>query len=289
MGVGLDYKDCIILETLFIEKNIKKTADRLFLTQPAISYRIQKLEEKFGIPIIVRGNKGIQFTPRGEFLVVRAKKIAEEIRKTIELVEEYEDGGGTIRLGATNNFSTYNLPLLLKDFRLQNPNVKIKLKTGLGMDIMQYLNNDEIHIGIESGGHRWEGEKILLREDPLVLISKEPVKVNELPSHPMITYKSNIEVQKLSNEWWQSHFSVQPNILIKTDFIEICKRMVLEGLGYAIVPNDCLDDESKMWTKELVNKQGNPLYANTWLNYRESSRNLEAVDRFIEFLLNKTK
>ena len=283
----MDHKDCVILETLFIEKNIKKTADRLFLTQPAVSYRLQRLEEEFGIPIIVRGNKGVQFTPRGELLVSRAAKIAEEMRKTIEMIEEYEEEGGTIRLGATNNFSTYNLPKLLKEFRGKYPNVKIKLKTGLGLEVVQYLNNDEIHFGIESGGYRWEGEKILLREDPLVLISKEPIKISELPSYPMVTYKSNNEVQKLINQWWQSHFSVQPNISIETDFVEICKRMVLEGLGYAIVPNDCLDGEQKMWMKELVDKQGKPLYMKTWLNYRESSRNLKLVDQFIDFILNR--
>lgn len=282
----MDHKDCMILETLFTEQNIKRTADCLFLTQPAVSYRIQKLEEQFGITIIVRGNKGIQFTPHGELLVERAKKIAEEIQKTFVMIEEFVDEGGTIRLGATNYFSTYHLPKLLRNFRDKYPNIKIKLITGLGKDIMQYLHNDEVHMGIENGRSHWDGEKILLKKDPLVLISKHPININELSEYPMITYKSNIQIQKMHNDWWQSHFSVQPNILIEADFIEVCKRMVLGGLGYAIVPNDCLDDGTKLWKMELTNKQGKPYYLESWLNYRETSRNLKYVNRFIEFLID---
>ncbi|MCZ8516665.1 LysR family transcriptional regulator [Paenibacillus filicis] len=48
----MDFKDFTVLQVLNEEKNIKKTADRLFLSQPAISYRIQQLEKELNIPIL---------------------------------------------------------------------------------------------------------------------------------------------------------------------------------------------------------------------------------------------
>ncbi|MED4225204.1 LysR family transcriptional regulator [Neobacillus cucumis] len=55
----MDFRDFDILQILFEEKNIKRAAERLYLSQLAITYRINQLERDLDIPILIRGNKGV--------------------------------------------------------------------------------------------------------------------------------------------------------------------------------------------------------------------------------------
>ena len=62
----MDEKDYELLLELYEQKNITKVAQKLFLTQPAISKRIQKMEEELQCQLFLRSKKGVLFTPAGE-------------------------------------------------------------------------------------------------------------------------------------------------------------------------------------------------------------------------------
>ena len=61
----MDEKDWLILKTLYEQSSITKTAATLFISQPALSNRLQQIEDRFGTQIVVRTKKGVQFTPEG--------------------------------------------------------------------------------------------------------------------------------------------------------------------------------------------------------------------------------
>lgn len=71
----MDTKDCTILKTLAEENNITYAARRLFMTQPALSERIKKLEKEFNCPIINRQARGVEFTYQGQRLVRYAEDL----------------------------------------------------------------------------------------------------------------------------------------------------------------------------------------------------------------------
>ena len=71
----MDEKDYELLLDLNETKNITKTASRLFLTQPAITKRIQKMEEELKCPLFLRSKKGVILTPSGESIIPYAKEI----------------------------------------------------------------------------------------------------------------------------------------------------------------------------------------------------------------------
>ncbi|MBM7650777.1 DNA-binding transcriptional LysR family regulator [Neobacillus cucumis] len=149
----MDFRDFDILQILFEEKNIKRAAERLYLSQLAITYRINKLERDLDIPILIRGNKGVQFTLQGEFLVENSKRLLHDRDSMIDQVQNLaEDVQGTLRLGVSNNFAISKFPPIIASFNKVFPKVKIQLQTGLGIEIMKLLEEGEIHIGIESAG-----------------------------------------------------------------------------------------------------------------------------------------
>ncbi len=281
----MDFKDLAILNVLYEEKNIKKAADRLFLSQPAISYRIQQLEKELGTIILIRGNKGVQFTDQGEYLVEHSKKLLMETEKMIEGLQSMnEEIQGTLKLGVSNNFSLYKLPAMLSSFMTSFPKVKIQLKTGLGHEVMRLLHEGDIHIGIESAGYRWTEQKILIDKDNLCLISRDPVTIDDLPNLPFI-YVPISAIKDVMNRWWIKRFSAPPHIIMETDYVETCKRMVLSGLGVAFVPAFCLNPQDPLHVIDLNTLSGDQLHMQSWMNYRESSMNLSIVRAFVEFVM----
>ena len=69
----MDVKDWLVLKILDEERNITKASFRLYTSQPAVTYRLKKLEEELGAELLIRLPNGISFTPQGEHLVEYAK------------------------------------------------------------------------------------------------------------------------------------------------------------------------------------------------------------------------
>ena len=77
----MEDRDWLILSILYKEKNITKTAQTLFISQPALTTRLQHIEKYFGVTIVHRTRKGVHFTSEGEFLAKAATKMLSHIRK----------------------------------------------------------------------------------------------------------------------------------------------------------------------------------------------------------------
>src|SRR5690625_1021695 len=138
-------KDWDILLTLYEEGTITKTAEKLYISQPALTYRINQLEKEFNTKIIYRGNKGVIFTKEGNYLVNYAKEMVKELRKTRDnIINMKESVQGTLRLGVSSNFALYQLPLLLEKFLAKYPKAEISLITGWSSLLLSQLQSEEV-------------------------------------------------------------------------------------------------------------------------------------------------
>ncbi|CAI9390042.1 MULTISPECIES: LysR family transcriptional regulator [Bacillaceae] len=112
----MNEKDCLLLLYLQKEQNITKAAEHLFMTQPALTYRIRQLEKEFQVEILSKNGKNIRLTPAGEHLVEYAKRILSDLRKTKEFLLNLENELiGSLKIGVNSHFGLYNLPSILKD------------------------------------------------------------------------------------------------------------------------------------------------------------------------------
>lgn len=113
----MDERDWVVLKTLYDEKNITKAAQQLFISQPALTHRLQQLEQKFRVEIVVRGRRGVQFTPQGEYLAKCAIEMLAKFQQMKENVLNMDYRvEGVLKLGDSNFFTDYKLPNLLKRF-----------------------------------------------------------------------------------------------------------------------------------------------------------------------------
>ncbi|OMP68363.1 LysR family transcriptional regulator [Domibacillus epiphyticus] len=281
----MDEKDWSILVTLYEERNITKAAHRLYISQPALTYRIQQLEKEFDTKIVSRGKKGVEFTVKGDYLVQYAKEMQMQLRKTKEhLLNMDNTVKGALRLGASGMFARYELPTLLKDFLSQYPDVEINLKTGWSADISQMLQKEEAHVGIIRGDYHWHDKKVLFHSEKICLASSTKVDFKDLPSLPRINYKTDQSLQHVIEQWWQETYTVPPLISMEVDRIDTCKQLVLNGLGYAILPEICVKKEDPLQMIPIVLPDHQYLLRNTWIFYRDVTLELVHVKAFINFL-----
>jgi DNA-binding transcriptional LysR family regulator len=281
----LDEKDWVALRLLYEEKNISRAAERLYISQPALTYRLKNIEKEFGTSIFFKIRGGIEFTSEGTHLAGYAEEMIIKLQKTKDyMLNMQNEVRGTLRLGVSSNFAQYKLPKILKKFSIKYPLVQFNVNTGWSTEIMNLLDSASVQLGILRGNYEWYGIKTLLHKERLCLISKTEVDLENLPNLPFINYKTDSSLKSLMNGWWHDRFSEPPLVTMETDRQETCKEMVKNGLGVSILPEICMQPSDNLYTYGLSYKNGEPVLRNTWLMYNEESLKLSSVKNFIDFL-----
>lgn len=281
----MDEKDWNALRILYQEKHLSRASERLYISQPALTYRIKNLEKEFETKIFFKTKGGIEFTTEGLHLVEYAEEMINQLQKTKDyMLNMQNEVRGTLRLGVSSNFAQYKLPEILKQFTTKFPNVQFNINTGWSTDIMNLLDSSAVQLGILRGNYEWFGKKALLHQERLCLISKEEIAMENLPELPLINYKTDNSLKALINGWWHNRYSEPPFIMMETDRLETCKEMVKNDLGIAIVPQICLQPSDNLKTYELSYNDGEPVVRYTWLMYNQDSLQLSTVKNFIDFL-----
>lgn len=281
----MDKNDWLILQQVYLEKNITKAAERLFTSQPTLTYRLQQIEKEFDIKLFYRGRRGVDFTEQGELLV----KYAEEMLKKLQAMEEllWNSGSevrGTLRLSVSRTFAFYRLPQILKAFNKKFPKVEFHVNTGVNIDVVQSVYKQDAHIGIVRGEHSWPGEQILITEENITILSTQEIDLKNLPSMRRIRYKTDPTLEMVINNWWKENFSTPPLSTMNVDNVEIAKRMALNGLGYCIAPGIALEKNDSLNKMFLFNANGSPILWKTRILFREELLELAMVREFVNFI-----
>lgn len=283
----MEDRDWIILKTLYEQKNITKTAQSLYISQPALTARLKHIEEEFGVKIACRTTKGLHFTTQGEFLAKAATKALADLREIKEEVTNLDDKvAGTLRIGATGYFTKYTLPRLLRLFREQYPDVEFKVITTWSREVFNLMYNQDIHVGFVSSDYGWENKKYMLFEEPICIASLNEINMIDLPQLPRISYQSDTLIKSVIDKWWRENFSVPPHISMEVDKLDTCFEMVINGLGYAIMPGMRLDHQNRLYKIILKNKTGQPLLRSSWMIYYQELLEMNAVQAFVNFIEN---
>lgn len=281
----MDDRDWLILKVLYEKRNITKTAESLYITQPSLTKRIQQMEKEFKFTIVERGSKGVQFTPQGEFLAKSADEMRDHLRRIKEQALNMEDEViGTLRIGVSNYISRYKLPRLLSLFRKEFPKVEFKVVTGFSRSVFNQIYNQHVHIGMVRGNYDWPESKSLLFEENICITSKDKIDLRELPQLPRIEYECDTLLRDIMNNWWSRNYSEPPHVVMEVDKGDTCTEMVINGLGYGILPSVFADKHPELHRVDLTDKNGQPIIRKTWMFYHEKSLQLKMVKEFVEFV-----
>lgn len=277
-----------LLVVLAQEMNMRKAADRLYVSQPALSQRLQSLEKAWGTKMFLRSQKGLTLTPAGEKIIEFAKEVVareEKVREEISALDT--EVYGTLKLAVASIIGQYWLPRVLKEFVKAYPHVRISLITGWSSEMLRHLYDDDVHIGLIRGNPDWKGKKQHLFADSLYLVDTSIQSLEELKDtdRTFIQFKSDSNYYQEIQNWWHRQFKTSPKRTIVVDQIETCKQMVLNGIGYAILPSiSLLEEEDRVFKIPLLDDKQQSINRDTWLVGYDSSFELKQVRAFVDVI-----
>ncbi len=277
-----------LLTVLAQEMNMRKAAEKLFVSQPALSQRLQHIEKQWGTKLFLRSRKGLSLTPEGELVIQFAIETIEKEEKVREEIQSLDSKvHGTLKIAVASIVGQNWLPKVLKKFVQRFPQAKISLITGWSSEILKSIYEGQVHIGIIRGTPDWKGVKVHLFDDSLYLVDTEMTSIDQVLStdRPFIQFKSDSNYYQEIQEWWHRQFQTMPKRTIIVDQIETCKQMTFNGIGYAILPAITLNGtESNIFKIPLLDEHNREIKRETWLLGYESSFRLNQVQAFVNLV-----
>lgn len=281
----MNVKDLILYKILFEEKNITHTAKRLFLSQPAISDRIKKLESDFNCQLIVREPRGIQFTPKGEYLYKYCvNALARHADLTEYMTNPNNELHGHLKIAVSNIFARYYMPSLIAEFNKIHPNIEINMYSGFSHTLYRKFREGKFPIIIARGEHAWTEGRLSVWKEPLCFFNKEPIPFESIADHPYILYKTDPILRNLLEEWWYTRFKQAPKTVVQVDNIDTCMKLVGEGVGYTLLSHTVLMDYPNLYAEPLYQTDGSSLVRETCMFYHNNYESLDYVKAFVDFM-----
>lgn len=230
---------------------VSRAAQVLSITQPAITVRLQQLEDELGAALFIRTRKGVVLTEVGRAFLPYAERALASLQGGQELVAEIRAGGaGELTIGAAPAVSTYVLPGVLVQFAEHFPNVRLVVRTGHSEEVVGMVARNEVEVGLGRLIRHPLVDATPIYEDELVLVS-EPghpfgeeghVSLDELQDAALILFDRTSSYYELTNSLFREA-GVAPRGVMELDNIEAAKKMVRQGLGIALLPLTAVTDE----------------------------------------------
>lgn len=250
--------------------NISSAAKSLYISQPAVSKAISKLEQNLNTSLFTRSPKGVSLTYEGELLFAKIKDAFESIESgEQQLRRAAELGSGHIRIGVSTTLCKYVLLPYLRDFIEENPHVKISINCQSTYQTLKLLEDDKIDIGFigqpkdigKSSGLGKNLDFISVREIEDIFVTTKSYLDNlkiRIADHShysilqnatlMLLDKPNMTRQYIDAYFAEHHF--EPGQLIEVTTMDLLIDFAKIGLGVACVIKDFVKEELE--SKKLI-------------------------------------
>ena len=257
-----------ILKTIVQEGSFKKAAEKLYISQPAVSLQIQNLERQLNVPIFYRDKKKARLTENGHLLIKYCDRILSLCEETCRALEELQTlQSGALIIGASQTTGTYLMPRLIGIFRHNYPQIAVELQVHSTRRIAWGVVNGQIDLAVVGGEVPKELKSSLeitsYAEDELALIlpvshpfsSLDYIQKEDLYRLKFIALDTQSTIRKvienvlLQNGIDSKYFKIE----MELNSIEAIKNAVQSGLGAAFVSVSAISKELELntlhWTK----------------------------------------
>ena len=240
---------------VYEEKSFSKAAQKLYITQPALSTAIKKVEKKIGTPIFDRSTSPIGLTPGGEVYIDAIEKLFALEQNTLNQLNNLNGLlAGKLSVGGTIFFTSFVLPGVLSEFSHRYPQIKIDLQEGTTTQLTDKLVAEELDLLIDNSElddknyekYYYSTERIILAVPKSFSINEELTQyqltaedIRPLPllkSTPFIFVKEENSIYKRSMKMC-SRQNYSPNIIMKPDQVVSAFNMAGRGVGATFIPD----------------------------------------------------
>ena len=257
-----------ILHAISNEGSFKKAAEKLYISQPAVSLQVQNLERQLNTPLFYRDKRKARLTETGQFLIKYCDRILSLCEETCRALDELHtlQSVGLI-IGASQTTGTYLMPRLIGVFRHKYPKIDVELKVHSTRKISWDVANGNIDLALVGGEVPKEVETTLdvisYAEDELALIlplshsfaAKKAIQKEDLYRLNYIALNTKSSIRNVIEKTLLDHGIDINNFKIEMELnsIEAIKNAVNSGLGAAFVSVSAITKELELgmfhWAK----------------------------------------
>ena len=261
-----------------------KAAAKLFISQPALSNYISKVEEELGVRLFDRSANPLILTYAGEQYLKRTKKILTQID---DMDREMRDIAhfmhGRIRIGFPNERIIYMLPLILPPFKEQYPGIDVEVISGPGNRLTDSLRDGDVDFVILPSWNKSKDiAQVEIAQEELVLVAapeylkeehfldreRKIVNWREVSRLPLITLNKGHALRSCVDVLYKNA-GLKPDIFLESHSNMLSYRLAAQGLGIAVVPEITLELMEGSMKAEAYHLSESPITWEVQALYRE--------------------
>lgn len=245
--MNIDTQQMTTFITLAREKNFRRTAKILNVSQPTVTIRLKMLEQSLNTELIRRNGTSLVLTPSGEIALHYMERMARLIQKGRDDLSSQPSVGKRLSIAAIPSFCTNAFPKMLNSRKPMNRH--IELQNGTSDEVLQFVLDGVSAFGVLRGPiHHPDLESLVLYNEKILLVLPSDHPLNAIPelhiehllSEKFITYKKRFW------SFLRARFLEQGGELkssMRVDSEVTAKKMVVSGLGISLLPELALRGE----------------------------------------------
>jgi DNA-binding transcriptional LysR family regulator len=272
--------------------SITKTAEKLNLTQPAISIQLKNFQDQFDYPLIEIINKKIQVTGLGKEIAIAAESIISEIDNINYKSQNYKNKlAGHLKIAIVST-GKYIMPYFLADYLKQNSGVDLTMDVTNYSKVVSSLLQYEIDFALISHDpDNIKFEKFDLIKNELFLVGNNdaitPLKGDKTLTDTPFIFREAGSRTRLVMENFISKNKIKIKKKIELTSNEAVKQAVIAGLGYSIMPIIGIRNDIESGLLKIIPMKGLPIQTTWRLIWLKEKKLSPIAESYLNYLANE--
>ena len=284
--------------TVISEGSMTAAADKLFLTQPAISQQIRNLEDDLGVELLVRGVRQVKPTLQGEVLFDFAKKILQQAQQAEVAVKAMgAELKGQIRVGTLNSLGVHLMSPIVGRLLKYNPKLSIKIDYSLADELARDFKKGDLDVVIlpevekQYDLNLGDVDKKYLMNEEMWLVGSgkntempKQISVSEIGQYPLVFFNKEYPHfnQLLKSEIAKTSGPLEPTF--ESPNVGTLKRVIESGLGWGFLPSLSIRKQVRMGRLTHVQVKEMNYDVEFYYYSRKSAENKALLEVFFQAL-----
>jgi DNA-binding transcriptional LysR family regulator len=243
---------CAVVE----RKSFSQAAERLGVTQPAVSLQIRSLEQRLGRQLLDRSGRRVEPTEAGLRLYASAQRLLQAEEQLLEDIESDDEGGvtGSLELGASTGPGGSVVPVVLCEFQERHPDVRVQLTVSDTQTVVARVAERELELGIVGAGRRHRGvtfepffrDEVVLAVPAKHRFAGKTITLDELRGEPLIVMQDGAGVrQVIEDELRKAGTRLRDlDVRLELGLQESVRSAVLAGHGITFISKLAVDADT---------------------------------------------
>nr|WP_295906093.1 LysR family transcriptional regulator [uncultured Bdellovibrio sp.] len=289
--------------TVISEGSMTAAADKLYLTQPAVSQQIRNLEEDLGVELLVRGVRQIKATPQGEVLYEYAKKIINLTQQAeIAIKSIGNQMKGQLRIGTLNSLGLHLMSPIVGRLMRHNPDLMLKIDYERGDELIKGFKKGHYDIlilpdvKVEFSAELENCEQKFLVKEEMWLVGSskdekmpQQITMKDISAFPLVNFTDEFPgFSGLVNSKLQA-LGLQVASIFESANVGTLKRVIEAGLGWGFLPAHSIKKQVRSGRLNRVYVKDLHYEIDLMFYYKKNSDNKALVEIFYQTMAQQEK